>query len=66
MIDMKDCLDDDGVSYKCDRCAFSKDGFEACANPNIWLDEPRNSYFKARDEDLTMEEKESIYLTFDS
>ena len=57
---MKDCYIELTDSYRCNSCAFSGDGKVACANPRIWEEPPRDSYFKSRAEPLTEIEVKSI------
>ena len=50
---MIDTCENKNGGYKCDECAFSSSESSTCANPNIWEEPPRDSYFKGRDESLT-------------
>ena len=57
---MDTCYIERTNSYKCDDCAFSKKDSMGCANPNIWEDPPRDSYYKSRTDGLSIIETESI------
>ena len=57
---MDSCYVERTNSYKCDTCAFSREGNIGCANPNIWEKPPRDSYYKSRTEDINIVEMESI------
>lgn len=59
---MDSCTNEGGFGFKCNICAFSKKGFIACANPNIWKEDPTDAYYKSKQSDLTAIERESIKL----
>lgn len=57
---MIDTCENPKGGYKCGECAFSSDESSTCANPNIWEEPPRNSYFKGKKDSLTSVELISI------